>query len=145
MPPFQPKATVPVPAPTAPSSTAPDRALVIAESTCSRATCRPRMSFNPPSLVSPTSALTERTFSLPVCASVQRTVASSAVPTDSVLVSTIGDSIVPSSCTCVEPASLPNALPMNTAPVTFSRNRLPPCGRTAVTPVRMVSPPTMVV
>ena len=74
------------------------------------------MSLRPPSLVSPTRAFTERTFSLPGCASVQRTTASSAAPTDSVLVSTIGDSIVPSSSTCVEPASLPKALPTNTAP-----------------------------
>ena len=54
--------------------------------------------------------------------------------------STIGVSIVPSSSTCVEPASLPKALPTNTAPATLSWNRLPPCGRTAVTPVRTPSP-----
>ena len=83
------------------------------------------MSFRPPSFVSPTSALTDRTSSLPGCAIVHRTTASSAVPTDSVFVRTIGDSIVPSSCTCVDPASLPNALPTKTAPATFSRNRLP--------------------
>ena len=79
-------------------------------------------------------------FSLPGCASVHLTTASTATPTPSVLVSTIGDSIVPSSCTCVEPANLPKALPTNTAPGTFSRNRLPPCGPIAVTPVRTVSP-----
>jgi hypothetical protein len=78
------------------------------------------MSFKPPSFVSPTTALTDRTFSLPGCASVQRTTASTAVPTDSVLVRTIGVSIVPSSCTCVDPASLPKAFPTNTAPATFS-------------------------
>ena len=103
------------------------------------------MSFRPPSLVSPTSALTDRTFSLPGCASVHLTTASTATPTPSVLVSTIGDSIVPSSCTCVEPANLPKALPTNTAPGTFSRNRLPPCGTIAVTPVRTVSPAMRVV
>ena len=145
MPPFQPNATVPVPAPIAPSSTAPSRAEAIAAVTWSRVTCRPRMSFRPPSLVSPTSALTDRTFSLPGCASVHLTTASTATPTPSVLVSTIGDSIVPSSCTCVEPANLPKALPTNTAPGTFSRNRLPPCGTIAVTPVRTVSPAMRVV
>jgi hypothetical protein len=41
---------------------------VIAAITCSRVTCRPRMSFSPPSFVSPTSALTDRTRSLPGCA-----------------------------------------------------------------------------
>src|SRR5215204_2543784 len=145
IPPFQPNATVPVPAPTAPSSTIPSLALAIAARTCSRVTCSPRMSLSDPSLVSPTSALTDRTLSLPGCARVQRTVASSAIPTDNVLVSTIGDSIVPSSSTCVEPASLPNALPTNTAPATFCWNRFPPWGRIAVTPVRMFSPVTIVV
>ena len=41
------------------------------------------------------------------------------------LVSTIGVSIVPSSSTCVDPASLPKALPTNTAPATLSWNTLP--------------------
>ena len=48
-----------------------------------------------------------------------------ATPTLRVLVSTTGVSIVPSSSTCVEPASLPKALPTNTAPGTLSWNRLP--------------------
>jgi hypothetical protein len=39
---------------------------------------------------------------------------------------------------------LPKALPRKTAPGTFSRNRLPGCGRMAVTPVRK-SPPRMIV
>src|SRR6185369_5114187 len=34
---------------------------------------------------------------------------------------------------------------MKTAPGTFSRKRFPPCGRTAVTPVRTLSPRTRVV
>ena len=59
-----------------------------------------------------------------------------AAPTLSVLVSAIGVSIVPSSSTCVEPASLPNALPTNTAPGTLSWNTLPACGTITVTPVR---------
>ncbi len=39
-----------------------------------------------------------------------------------------------------DPASLPNALPTNTAPGTLSRNTLPPCGTIAVTPVLTASP-----
>jgi hypothetical protein len=62
---------------------------------------------------------------------VYRTTASIATPTLNVFVRTIGVSIVPSSVTCVDPASLPNAFPMNTAPATFSWKRFPPCGRTA--------------
>ena len=71
-------------------------------------------------MVSPTSAFTDRTRSLPGCASVQATTASTAMPTESVLVRTIGVSMVPSSRTCVEPASFPKAFPTNTAPATFS-------------------------
>ena len=51
-----------------PSSTAPALAPAIAAATWSRVTWRPRMSLRPPSFVSPTSALTDRTFSLPGCA-----------------------------------------------------------------------------
>jgi hypothetical protein len=103
-------------------------------------TARARMSLSRPSLVSPTSALTDRTSALPGRSSVQPTTASMAVPTARVLVSTMGVSMVPSSRTCVDPASLPKALPTKTAPATFSWNRLPPCGRIAVTPVRIRSP-----
>ena len=67
------------------------------------------------------------------------------MPTLSVLVRTIGVSIVPSSLTCVDPASLPKALPTNTAPATLSWNTLPPCGKIAVTPVRTSSPSMIVV
>ena len=82
MPPFQPNATVPVPAPTAPSSTAPlVRAVDRRRDVLARARAGRGCRSAPPSLVSPTSALTERTFSLPGCASVQRTTASSAAPT----------------------------------------------------------------
>lgn len=109
MPPFQPNAIVPVPAPTAPSGTAPPAAPAMALATCSRVTLRARMSLRRPSLVSPTSAFTDLTSSLPGCASVHSTTASSAVPTESVLVRTMGVSIVPSSRTCVDPASLPKA------------------------------------
>src|SRR5215831_11936089 len=60
-------------------------------------------------------------------------------------VSRIGVSISPNSFTCVGPTSLPNALPTKTAPGTFSRNRLPGCGRMAVTPVCTSLSRTMVV
>ena len=144
MPPFQPKACVPVPAPTLPSSTAPPLAAFSAATACSGRTCWPRMSLRPPSLVSPTSAFTERTSALPGWSSVQRTTPSITAPTLSVFVRAMGVSMVPSSSTCVEPASLPKALPTNTAPGTLSWNRLPPCGTTAVTPVRTRSPPARV-
>ena len=141
MPPFQPKATVPVPAPTEPSATGPPVADRMAATTCSRRTGRERMSLRAhPSFVSPTRAFTERTSPLPGWARVHATTASTAVPTARVFVRTIGVSIVPSSRTWVEPASFPKALPTKTAPGTFSWKRFPPCGSTAVTPVRMVSP-----
>jgi hypothetical protein len=53
------------------------------------------------------------------------TTASTAVPTARALVNTMGVSTVPSSCTRVEPASFPRALPTKTAPATLSWNRLP--------------------
>src|SRR5580698_4226878 len=71
--------------------------------------------------------------------------ASATLGTESVAVSKIGVSISPISFTCVEPASFPYALPRKTAPGTLSLYRLPPCGRIAVTPVRMLSPRISVV
>ena len=71
--------------------------------------------------------------------------ASAACGTQSVQASRIVVSISPNSFTCVEPASLRNALPAKTVPGTVSRNRLPPCGKIAAAPVRMLSPRTMVV
>ena len=65
MPPLKPKATVPVPAPTDPSSTFRALALLIAAKTSSRVMCRPRMSLRKPSLVSATSGLIDCTSSLP--------------------------------------------------------------------------------
>jgi hypothetical protein len=120
MPPLKPKATVPVPAPTAPSSTLPPFAERSAAKTSSRPTCRPRMSFKSPSFVSPTTGLIERTSSLPGSCSIQSMRASAARGTLSVLVKSIGVSISPSSSTCVEPASLPKPLPTKTAAGTFS-------------------------
>jgi len=60
---------VPVPAPTAPSSTGPPRAERIAAPTSALEIGRLRMSFNHPSLVSATTGLIDRTRSLPGSAS----------------------------------------------------------------------------
>ena len=65
MPPFQPNATVPRPAPTLPCSTGPLSAEPIASSTSRSVMGRIRMSLRYPSLVSPTTGLAERTRSLP--------------------------------------------------------------------------------
>src|ERR1022692_4755020 len=97
IPPFQPNASVPVPAPTAPSATGPEFAASIACKTSSRLMTRFRISFNVPSLVSPTAGLMERACSLPGCASVQAMIPSAAWGTLRVLVRTIGVSIPPSS------------------------------------------------
>ena len=80
MPPFQPKASVPVPAPIEPSARGPAVADRIAATTCSRRTGRERMSLRPPSFVSPTSAFTERTASFPGWARVHATTASRRLP-----------------------------------------------------------------
>src|SRR2546426_1901140 len=65
MPPLKPNATVPVPAPTEPSSTDPPLAFLMAANASSRVMCRPRMSFRYPSFVSPTSGLMDSTSSFP--------------------------------------------------------------------------------
>ena len=140
MPPFQPKAMVPVPAPTLPSATGPPVAATRAASMCACVTPRARISFSRPSLVSPTTALTLRTSWLPGCASVQSTSASTARPTASVLVSRIGVSSSPSSCSCVTPAILPKPLKAKTPAGTRWAKGLPACGRIAVTPVRVPCP-----
>ena len=54
MPPLNPLQTIPVPLPTAPSSTAPPLALSRAAATCSGRTWKPLMSFKVPSHVSAT-------------------------------------------------------------------------------------------
>ena len=141
MPPFQPSALVPVPRRRSLPRPLPRAADSIAATTSSRAIRRARMSFTVhPSFVSPTTALTDRTRSFPGRARVQPTTASTAMPTASVLVRTIGVSMFPSSRTWRNPAALPNPFPTYTAAGTFSWNRFPPCGRIAVTPVRIESP-----
>src|SRR5262249_10061497 len=81
---------------------------------------------------------------LPACPSVHATPASTAVPTESVFVRTIGVSRFPSSRTCRKPAAFPKPLPTKTAAGAFSRKTLPSRGRMAVTPVRTESPSTSV-
>ncbi|MET4685018.1 hypothetical protein ABIE19_002967 [Brevundimonas faecalis] len=139
-PPLKPKAMVPVPAPTAPCSTGPGVAVSIARTTSAAVTTRARISLRPPSLVSPTTALTERMSSCPGWFSVQSRTPSIPRATDRVFVRTIGVSISPSSLIWVAPASLPKPLATDSPAGTLSRNRSPPCGRTAVTPVRTLSP-----
>ena len=87
----------------------------------------PRMSFRPPSFVSPTSAFTDFTRSLPGIAAcsddgLHRRADAQGVGEDDRRFD------VPSSSTCVDPASFPNALPTNTAPGTLSWNRFPAAG-----------------
>ena len=90
MPPFQPKHTVPAPAPTQPTGTGPVVALAGAAATCCAVTARARMSDRWPSLVSPTTMFAERTFSLPGSASSQSSRPSATRCTLSVAQSAIG-------------------------------------------------------
>ena len=60
MPPLKPWQTIPVPPPTAPSSTAPPSAPASAEATCSGLTWKPLMSLRKPSQVSPTTGRLQR-------------------------------------------------------------------------------------
>jgi len=110
IPPFQPNADVPVPAPTAPSSTGPVVAALSAALTSTGRIGRVRMSFRPPSFVSPTTGFMDRTRSMPSISSAHSTIASAAFHTHSVQVSRMGVSSSPSSRTCVTPSSLPNPL-----------------------------------
>ena len=121
MPPFQPNATVPVPAPTLPSCTAPPVAVSSARRTASAVTGRARISLSPPSLVSPTTTLSDRTCCMSGLASIHSAIASAAFHTHSVQVSRIGVSSSPSSLTWVLPTNLPKPLPTCTAAGTRER------------------------
>ena len=142
MPPFQPNATVPVPAPTAPSSTAPALALVIAAMHMVAGHVQPAdvveaaiVGFADQRVHRP-DVLVARLRQRPPDDRLP-----SPSPTDSVLVSTIGDSIVPSSSTWVEPGELAERVAdEHGARPPCRRKTLPPCGSTAVTPVRTLSP-----
>jgi hypothetical protein len=112
-----------------------------AATTCPAVMGRERMSFRAPSFVSPTTGLMERTSSMPGRSSSQAAMASAARQTHRVHVRRIGVSSSPSSRTCVAPTSLPNPLPTTMAAGTRDRNRSPPWGRMAVTPVRPPPPP----
>ena len=70
-----------------------------------------RMSFSPPSLVSPTTAFNDPTRSMPGCSSAHSTIASAAFHTQSVQVSRTGVSNSPNSRTWVTPSSLPKPFP----------------------------------
>ena len=141
IPPLMPNATVPVPAPTAPSSTGPLLALAIACFTSSLVTYLALMLFRPLSFVSPTTAFTLCTFSLPGWANVYSTRPAIPSATFKVLVRMIGVSMFPSSFTCVTPLSFPNPLPAYIAAGTFLRKMFPSCCTMAVTPV-FLSPPS---
>ncbi len=102
------------------------------------------MSESVPSLHSPTTGLTEDTPAFPGCASTHSARASATFHVDSVPVSAIGVSSVPSSRSWVTPVSLPKPLATNTAAGTFSWKTFPGWGMITVTPVRMSSPAIMV-
>ena len=111
MPPFQPNATVPVPAPThlrrpdrsTPTSAPRARAPAGSDATECRSAFH-HSSRRPPGLI-------ERTFAMPGCSSIHPTIASAAFHTQSVHVRRIGVSSSPSSRSCVTPVILPKPLP----------------------------------
>ena len=106
---LKPKQVVPVPAPTAPSLASSAVAAAIASRACSGRTASARASESQPSKHSPTITFTvSRLRAAPgLCSSRWRSPPSHTGPTDSVFVSRIGLSIVPSSSSCVSPATLP--------------------------------------
>ena len=95
IPPFQPNARVPRPAPTDPSATGPEEAISKASRTCAAVIGRLRMSFRPPSLASPTTAFRDRRPSMPSCSSAHSTRGSAAFQTHKVQVRRIGVSNSP--------------------------------------------------
>ena len=111
IPPFHPNALVPRPAPTDPSATGPEEAISKASRTWAAVIGRLRISFRPPSLVSPTIAFRDPTRSMPSCSSAHSTRASAAFQTQSVQVRRIGVSNSPNSRTWVTPRSFPKPLP----------------------------------
>ena len=98
-----------MPAPTAPSPVSSGAAAAIASSACSGRTASARASDSQPSKHSPTITFTvSRSRAAPgFCSSRWRSPPSHTGPTESVFVSRIGLSIVPSSASCVRPAALP--------------------------------------
>ena len=106
MPPFQPKACVPVPAPTLPSATGPLTALLSAAYTSRLRTGSTHMLFTRESLVSPTTGFSVCS-PMPGCSYIQSFSALAALQTHSVQVRSIGVSISPNSRTCVSPINLP--------------------------------------
>ena len=112
MPPFQPKQTIPVPAPTAPWATASDAvASAMARCTSPGSTCAVRGSFSQLSSHSPTTGIT--TASTPIRGSTAIAAAAAPSytrPTDIVAVRYTGVSITPHSAIWCEPVSSPAPL-----------------------------------
>ncbi len=136
IPPLKPWQTMPVPPPTAPSSTAPPLARSRAAATCSARTWKPLMSLRKPSHVSPT------TGRLQSCSpgAAASTSASRTTPTECVFVSATGVVRRPESRTHSRPVSSPFPL-IRCAPAKSGS----PGGRTTVTPVRTSAPSIRVV
>src|SRR5215212_1218669 len=132
MPPLKLWQIMPVPPPTAPSSTAVSLAASIAAKTCSGRTCIPSMSFSRPSYVSPT---TGRCHAPAPRSCWYVTSASRTTPTENVFVSATGVVSSPDSRTHSSPVSSPFPF-RRCAPA--KSGRLP--GSTTVTPVRTSSP-----
>ena len=146
IPPFHPKATVPVPAPTLPSSTGPPVALRIAAKTSSRPTWR-------------AADVVERAVVRLADDDVDRPDVLVARQREHVVDQRIGDArhvqrrrqqrSATRSRRAPRSASIPSAsrtrCRRRPRAGTFSRKRFPPCGRIAVTPVRTFSPRMTVV
>src|SRR4029077_9167647 len=135
---------MPVPPPTAPSSTGPPRAVSIAWNTCSGLTWKPLISFSQPSQVSATTGRDhhDSVASAGPCATRQAITASRTTPTLWVFVIITGPSRNPDSSTQVVPVISP--LPFcEYQPANEKRSmEWLPRGSTAVTPVRTGPLPT---
>ena len=145
MPPFHPKATVPVPAPTLPSGTGPVFADSIAATTSSAFTRRAANVVQRPAVVGLADDGVDRADRFVAGPrQVQPTTASMAVPTASVLVRTIGRLEIAELFHLEESGGLAETVADMDRRGTFCWKRLPACGTTAVTPVRIESPSTIV-
>ena len=124
---------IPVPLPTAPSSTGPPAAFAIASWRCSGLTWKPLMSLSVPSQVSPTTGRLQNISSSPMSSTPAATSASRTTPTLCVFVSPIGVVRQPDSRIHSSPVSSP--LPLRRwQPANSGSN--PSRGITTVTPVR---------
>src|SRR5580704_4647267 len=135
---------MPVPPPTLPSSTGPERAPSSACMTCSGFTWKPLMSFSHPSQVSATTGSDHQApvASAGPCATRQAITASRTTPTLWVLVIITGPSRKPDSSTHAVPVISPLPFCENHAANTGLDSESWPRGSTAVTPVRTGPLPT---